>query len=182
MDMDGVKSTWTGVRGNYKYSENIVVFADAVQLELKAVPILNLGVDHEGTGFGGGVIYQVSDLLDGFNTSLKATYHSIQADDTINLLVSDVARESQVKFTSMAAKMLVSPLERMNNGGTWYASAGFTKVTTDVVLFVDGKDDASGFTAGAGFVMPLSLGEVYRGAEYIEGNSQLGAGFRYSFD
>lgn len=183
MDISGVKSTWSGVRGNYKYNENIIVFADAIQLKLKSVPIVsNLELDHEGTGFGGGVIYQVPDLLDGYNTSFKGTYHTIKTADTVDLNINGNARESQIEMTSMAAKLLVSPLEKMSNGGTWYASAGYSSGTTNVLLLVDGKDDSSGFTAGAGFVMPLSFGEVYGGAEYIEGNSQFGAGFRYSFE
>lgn len=182
MDMGGIDATWMGVRANYKYSENIVVFADAMKLDLKAVPIIgDLSLDHEGTGFGGGVLYQVPDLLDGYHTSIKAAYHTITTEDTVDLAINGQAVQSDAKFTSMAAKILVSPLEKMSNGGSWFASAGFAKISTDLTLLVDGKKDNSGVTVGAGFVMPLSVGEVFGGAEYIDGNSQLGGGFRYSF-
>ena len=175
---------WSGLRINHKVNDDLIVFADASKVAAKDLEIRETVKEKfDGQAFGGGFVYYMPDLLSGYQTSLKGAYHTGTLPDSGGLTFDGAAAKFDHKITSMSAKMLISPEGvLLDNGTTWYASVGYSKIDRKVTGPVTLEfESESGLSAGIGLVMPLSFGEAYIGVESIGGPRIAGAGIRYTF-
>lgn len=160
-----------GARLNYKLSDVTTVYGD---VGLHDVDNWN----GDGFGFGGGLYYYLPDqrFLEGFDVAVHGSFHMTTLDS--NYFGSNV----DVDMNALVLDMLVSPQEAINeNGMAWFASAGFTRVASDVNVsgFGGGSDSDIELSFSGGVTLPMGPGEVYGGIDYVDGLS-FAAGFRYS--
>lgn len=180
----GQEFQWAGLRVNYKVNESLVVFADASKLDATDVPLTEtVTAAYEGQAFGAGFVYQMNDVLAGYKTSVKGAYHTAKLPDVSDLEFAGARVDTDLELTSLDAKFLLTPNEPfMDNGLSWYAALGYSKIET----MISGPEniefeDLAGFSAGAGIVMPLSFGDAYVGIESIDGERLAGGGIRFAF-
>lgn len=180
----GKEFKWAGLRVNYKVGDALVVFADASKLEAGTVP-LNETVtgDYEGAAFGAGIVFEMNDLLSGFNTSFKGSYHAATLPDISELTFDGAPAETDLELGAISAKFLLSPTEPLlDNGLSWYAALGYSKIETKIAGPEDLEFEAlAGFSGAAGLVLPLSFGDMYVGIETLDGERLAGGGIRFAF-
>ncbi len=186
--------TYIGGRINYQYSERITLYGDFG----KATISDDSFDDIEGNGFGGGIFYHLPGLLDGYDVTARLSYHKadVSGKNTGQRQDNGAAASLSVDITAseISAELLISGLEPIaDNGLMWYATIGAHKLDNSKAKFSGtgfsaqeiqdfnngaSSDSDTEFGAGLGVVLPVSMGELYAGADYIDG-AQYGAGFRY---
>ena len=159
-----------GARLNYTLSERMSVYGD---IGLNDVDDFN----GYGVGFGGGLYYYLPNqqFLGGLDVAAHGSYHITTIDsDSFNSSID-------VDMDALALDLLISPETPMNdNGMSWFASAGFTRLSHDIdgSVFARGSDADIELSLSGGVTLPMGPGEAYAGVEYVDGVS-FGAGFRY---
>lgn len=144
-----------GSRLNYRVSPEMMVHFDGAQVELGVA---------DGNAFGFGVFYQLKDILESSDVTLKASYHSVKVEN-------DRGEEGEGKI--MAIQALFSGKASSSSELSWYANIGMHRME----LEDDGeKENEVGF--GGGLIMPTSFGEAFAGVDVID-ETVFGIGFRY---
>jgi|GEM_PF-1207708 len=180
----GEEFQWAGMRVNYKVSDSLAVFADVSKVEAGTVPLNDvLTSDYAGQAFGAGVVFEMNDMLSGFNTSFKGSYHTATLPDVSELTYQGQPTETDLELGAISAKFLLSPTEPLlDNGLSWYAALGYSKIETKIAGPEDLEfEDVAGFTGAAGLVLPLSFGDMYLGVETLDGERLAGGGIRFAF-
>jgi len=192
----GDDSTLIGLRVNYRLNERAVLYGDfgKADFEGESVPANDDGVtpaEASGNTFGGGILYHMPDVLEGFDVSLQASYHTADLDGSGAIVVErdgngfTFVRLENIEFTSLYAGAVISSPEPLSaNGLSWYGALGYGQIDSKAkirsrVETLD--DDVSGAVFELGLVLPLASGQGYAGYESFDGDGEFGVGFRYFF-
>ena len=159
-----------GARAGMNVGNGLAVFGNLGLLGID-------GADSE-LAYGGGVIYEIEQLIEGFDTAITGSFHRVSYDAGYN---------SDVTFSSLTVRGLVSaPLDvEFNYPLTWYASAGFERLTAKFeACFLGNCANESNsdieVAFGGGVIADIEQGEVFVGADYVDGFT-VTAGYRHSF-
>jgi len=180
-----------GLRLNYQYSRDVLLFGDLGSTELNS---------ESDTSLGFGAYYGIKlPVFDGADTAVKASYHQVDLggaagkrgklnctpqtpyigpDGYVYYLGGGCSQGAGSKGTAggirnIAIELLVSG-ELSNDalsGASWYANGG-------VQLFNGEAVDDTVLGIGGGIVIPLGSTEAYAGVEYADEVS-FGIGLRY---
>jgi len=178
---------WNGARVNYKVSDSMVVFGDFAAVKATDIELEDKStIESDGNAYGGGLIMNFPSMVDGYNTSLKASYHTGKLEGKEDVRNTVTGQQGKLNLNSkiMNANLLISPEQPMSDTGmTWYATLGFGKMESKMegVGRTQTLIDLSGAIAGVGIVYPVSMGELFVGYENFDGKTAAGGGFRYSF-
>ncbi len=184
---------WAGARVNVKPGPRVVTYFDISVLQATDLPTANTRTaDFLGAGFGGGIIFAVSDFLVSYDVAFNASFHSSVIDEFEFDAASagpGAARQALEQSQWKAAFML-SPLDPLFVTGTsWYSSLGFVSTTARTkselsdlgsTASVDFQQ-INGAAFGFGMFKPTSKGRLFAGFEWLAGDPLIGFGASYSF-
>lgn len=144
-----------GGRFNFKFSPDAILYVDAGSSEIE---------DADGMILGAGIFYQIQGLMAGFDTAVRAGFHT-----------GDVAMSGgrDVDVSQINLEAIISGTNLGESDFGWYFNVGVHKVELD-------DDDESEFGFGGGVVLPITVGEFYFGADLID-ELIFGGGVRYNF-
>ena len=144
-----------GGRFNFKFSPEAILYVDAGNSEIE---------DFDGMVLGVGMFYQIEGLVSGFDTAIRAGYHTgdVKRTGFFDVDVSQINLEAIISGTNVG-----------QSDFGWYANLGVHKAEL-------GDDDETEIGFGGGVVLPLTIGEFYFGADLID-ELIFGGGIRYNF-
>ncbi len=151
-----------GARFNYRLVPGLIGYAGLGLTDID---------QFDGTSIGFGIYYQLQDLIASLDSSIKASYHTL-----------DVSRSGfrDVDLSGISVELLVSGKEPISdNGLSWYASAGIHRLSRKTSGFSGDTDTEPGF--GGGILLPVGPGTVFAGLEHID-EVVLGVGFRFDIN
>lgn len=139
-----------GTRFNYKYSPNIVFFADLGRTEF---------FDDSSLSYGFGGFYQLRNvtLLENTDLALKGSFHATEISD--------------VDLSEFTIEALISGDQLATTNLAWYGNVG--------LHFIDAGDNETELGFGGGVVGDAGVGEWYAGLDFIDELFVVG-GFRYN--
>jgi len=183
---------WATARFNVKPTHNLVVYADVARLNVNDHAIGNaVNTGFNGTGFGGGLIFEVSDFFNAYDFAFNTSYHASTIADGASLNYRDRPVSANLEQRQLNAQFLVSPIDPiLENGLTWYGSFGYVTTTRQTLL--SGSETPrheyiryevrQGFAYGVGLVLPSRVASVYVGAQVLASDLLFGAGIRFEFN
>lgn len=184
-----------GLRINYKYTSQILLFGDLGKAKLNSV---------SENSFGIGAFYSLAKPILGNNAALKASIHQVkfggiagsggggleqqctpdfstvtgEATGFLNCVAVPVSGgsggSSGDQTHNIAAELLISratPNPLLVEGSSWYANGG-------IQILISGSAEEAYIAFGAGVVLPFTNSEAYAGIDFVD-DIHFGAGYRY---
>jgi len=181
---------WSALRINFKPSQKLILYFDVANLRATNLPVsASTQTDFRGTGFGGGIIFDVPERFLSFDVAFKGAYHASEIDnDSTSSPLSTGGMSLQQ--SQLNADFIFSPIDPLFvNGLSWYGSIGYVTTSAQTNFndsLLAGSEpiryrDINGLSLGAGLVKPVSFGTIYAGAKWLRSDPLLGVGVRYSF-
>lgn len=138
-----------GARVNYRLRPGLFLYGDLGMVDVEG---------GDGLALGFGAFYNVPDLLDNFDTAVKASFHTGDFDSA--------------DITAFSTEVVVSGFDSyIDSGLQWYANAG--------LHYFDGdRDNELEIGMGLGVVYPMADAEVFFGIDLID-ELTVGMGYRY---
>lgn len=184
-----------GLRVNYKYTSQILLFGDLGKAKLNSV---------SENSFGIGAFYSLANPILGNSAALKASIHQVKFGGVAGTGGGGLQQQCTTDFSTItglptgfqncvavpvsggssgssgeqirniAAELLISGATSNSllvEGSSWYANGG-------IQILTGGSDDETYLAFGAGVVLPFTNSEAFAGFDFVD-DIHFGAGYRY---